>query len=263
MIAAVLGMLCTLPRTARADGPSKALQNVLSEMRGLSPNDFSTLVSWARNGTPVPGMTAFQPQQTENDILQLGQKDQQAVLWWLQGNGRSGLYARGASDYLIGPPRPLVDGPAPTPTPGPWRNIPLATATLNGNVQGNIQIIGGFAGARRDGTSAIACVSFTNLAPKTANRIVFTFTLSNAAGVSLGTLTLDRRGEFSPNIPILTFDNFDAWIQGSIGPRGRIDNCIQQTLGTAALPILQARVAGYAVSEVDYDDGTTWSPAQP
>jgi hypothetical protein len=255
--AAALAVLFAAPTVARADA-SQALQNVLSEMRGLSPGDFDKLVSWSRNGTPAPFGTAWQPEQTENDILNLGDDDRRAVLSWLQGNGRYALYRRGATDDQIGPPRPRVDTPAATPTPDPWRNLPLATGSLNGGVQGGIQVLSGFAAAKRDGTSIIACVSFKNVSQKTAKRVVFDFNLTNENGASVGSLTLDRTGEFSPNIDIMSFSSKSDWQNGTIGPRGRIDNCIQKTLGTAALPILQARIAGYSVTEVDYDDGSSW-----
>jgi len=80
----------------RVHAQSDALVSVLTEMQQLSQSDFNTLVSWAKNGTPAPFSNFFQPDKTMSDILALGDKDRQAVLWWLQGNGRSALYARGA-----------------------------------------------------------------------------------------------------------------------------------------------------------------------
>jgi len=261
--AIVAGLFVTGPAPVRAQ--SSALVAVLSEMQQLSDSDFSALASWASNGAPAPYTTGFAIDQTKADILKLGDKDRQAVLWWLQGNGRSALYARGASDYQIGPRRSPVDAAAPTPspTPGPWREIPLASATLEGGVQGQIQILGGFAAVKRDGTAAIACVSFKNLSPLTARRIVFEFPLLDAQGNSLGSLTLDRNGEFSSNIAIMTYDRFSDWQNGALGPRGRADNCIQRNLPTAAVPLLQARTASYRVTRVEYDGGTVWPPSSP
>ncbi|HUN29498.1 MAG TPA: hypothetical protein VMV65_06805 [Alphaproteobacteria bacterium] len=247
----------------RVHAQSDALVSVLTEMQQLSQSDFNTLVSWAKNGTPAPFSNFFQPDKTMSDILALGDKDRQAVLWWLQGNGRSALYARGASDYQIGPRRAPVDQPAATPTPAAWREIPLASATLEGGVQGQIQILGGFAAVKRDGTAAIACVSFKNLAPLTARRVIVEFPLLDAQGNSLGSLTLDRNGEFSSNVSISTYMNFATWQQGGIGPRGYADNCIQKTLPTPAVPLLQARTASYRVMRVEYDNGTVWPPASP
>jgi hypothetical protein len=254
----VAGLFITVPAPVRAQ--SNALVAVLSEIQQLSQSDFATLCSWASNGTPPPFSTVFPVDKTKADILNLGDKDRQAVIWWLQGNGRSALYGRGANDYQIGNPRAPADSaaPAPSPTPGPWREIPLASATLEGGVQGQIQILGGFAAVKRDGTAAIVCVSFKNLSPTTARRVVFEFPLLDAQGSSLGTLTLDRNGEFSSNVAIMTYAGFSDWNKGSIGPRGRDDNCIQRTLATAAVPLLQARSASYRVVRVEYDGGTVW-----
>ncbi|MGA7746710.1 MAG: hypothetical protein WCC70_00410 [Candidatus Aquilonibacter sp.] len=257
--ALVVGFLA--PALVRAQ--SSALVAVLSEMQQLSQSDFNTLANWAQNGTPAPFSNVFQPDKTKGDILTLGDKDRQAVLLWLQGSGRSALYARGASDYQIGPRRAPVDGPAATPTPSAWREIPLASATLDGDVQGQIQILSGFAAVKRDATAAIACVSFKNLSAMTARRVVFVFPLLDARGNSLGDLTLDRNGEFSSNVPISTYASFATWQQGTIGPRGYADNCIQKTLPTAAVPLLQAHAASYRVSRVEYDNGTVWMPPSP
>ena len=257
----VAGLSLTGPARVRAQ--SNALVSVLAEIQQLSQNDFSALATWASNGAPAPYNTGFGLDRTKADILNLGDKDRQAVLWWLQGNGRSALYARGANDYQIGSPRAPADAAAPTPspTPGPWREIPLASATLDAGVQGQIQILGGFAAVRRDGTGAIACVSFKNLSPMTARRIVFDFPLLDAQGSTLGTLTLDRNGEFSSNIAIMTFDSFADWNNNTIGPRGRLDNCIVRTLPTAAVPLLQARTASYRITRVEYDGGQIWTPS--
>jgi len=251
--------LAAVPLHVRAQ--SNALVGVLSEMQGLSQSDFNSLVSWAKNGAQAPIANYFQPDKTEADILALGGKDQQAVIWWLTGNGRSALYARGASDYQIGPRRAPVDTPAATPTPSAWREIPLASATLEGGVQGQIQIVSGFAAIKRDGTAAIACVTFKNRSPLTARRVIFVFPLLDAQGNHLGDLTLDRNGEFSTDVAIATYDSFAAWQQGGIGPRGYADNCIQKTLPTAAVPLLQARAASYRVERVEYDNGTVWTPS--
>jgi hypothetical protein len=260
-IATLVAGFLTGPAVVHAQ--SSALVSVLSEIQQLSQNDFNALASWANNGAPPPYNTGFAIDQTKADILKLGDKDRQAVLWWLQGNGRSALYARGANDYQIGSPRAPADSAAPTPspTPGPWREIPLASATLDAAVQGQIAIIGGFAAVRRDGTAAIACVSFKNVSPMTARRVVFSFPLLDAQANPLGTLTLDRTGEFSSNIAIMSYDSFSDSQNGTIGPRSRIDNCIQRTLPTAAVPLLQARTASYRVTRVEYDGGSVWTPS--
>jgi len=151
--------------------------------------------------------------------------------------------------------------PTPRPTPNPWRNLPLATATLDEAPQGDISVIGGFAAAKRDGTAAIACVSFKNLATKRASRVVFEIPLFDANNQRLGKLTIDRKGEFSPNIDIMSYAGMNDWQNNSMGPRSRMDNCTLRQLATAAMPILEARVASYGVVRVEYDDGTSWTPS--
>ncbi len=227
----------------------------------MSNSDFSSMEKWARNGAPKPSDAIFQPQKAEVDILNLSDGDRNAVLYWLQGKGRSALYAQGANDSQIGPRRD-VDAPAATPSPNAWRNIPLATASIEGGNQGPIQILGGFAAVKRDGMAAIACLSFKNVDPRVANHIVVAFPLIGGDGQNLGELVLDRHGEFSPNVDILSFSSMTQWQGNSVGPtRSYAEGCIQRTLPTAALPFLAARASGYHVTRVDFADGSSWPPA--
>jgi hypothetical protein len=246
-------------QAARAT-PSDDLGQVLSTMRGLFSSDFHDLVHWAHNGTPRPDDPVFQPAKVEVQILDLDSDDRDAVLSWLRGYGRGELYTQGASDSDIGPPRNGIDASAtPKPTPNPWRNIPLASNSLDPTPRGNIQILGGFAAVKKDGTATIVCVSFKNLDTRVANRVIFTFPLLDGNGDSLGALTLDRSGEFSPNINIDSFGSMQTWQAGGIGPtRSMMDGCVQRNLPTAALPLLQARTAGYKVVGVYYVDGSSW-----
>ena len=251
-----VGVLATTGR-AQADA-SDALQHVLEQVRFMGGSDFTSLVKWARNGTPKPDDATFQPQKVEVDILNLSDGDRNAILYWLQGKGRSALFAQGASDSQIGPRRDF-EAPTATPTPNAWRNIPLATASIEGANQGPIQILGGFAAVKRDGSSAIACLSFKNVDSRVASHIVFEFPLIGEDGQSLGSLVLDRHGEFSPNIDIVSYGSMQGW-QSSSGPRTYGDGCIQRTLPTAALPFLQARASGYHVVHVDFLGGGMWPP---
>ncbi len=146
--------------------------------------------------------------------------------------------------------------PEPTPSPDPWRNLPLAEASQSGNVE----VTGAFAAARRDGRGAVACVSFKNLSPKVATEIIFEFPLLNAQGVELGKLTLDRKGEFSPQIQVTSFERLMDWQEGAPGPRTRIENCTERESQALGAAVLEARLAGYRVVRVRYDDGTTWPP---
>jgi len=144
--------------------------------------------------------------------------------------------------------------PQPTPSPNPWRNLLVAQTSQSGDVE----VLRMFAATRRDGGGAIACVSFINLSPKVANEIVFEFPLLSALGIELGKLTLDRKGEFSSHIAVNSFMRLTDWQQGAPGPRDRIDNCVQ--LDSIGAPLLDARLSGYRVVRVRYDDGSTWPP---
>lgn len=258
---AVLVAVLTSFQYAHASA-SNDLANVLSQIRFMGSSDFDSLSKWAKNGTPKPDDAVFQPQKVEVDILNLSGGDRDAVLTWLRGNGRSALYAAGATDSQIGSQR-SVD-PAPRPTPNPWRNVPLATATLENAPEHGIQILGGFAAAKKDGKSAIACVSFKNVDSRVAKRVVFEFPLSGEGGQTLGTLTLDRTGEFSPNIDIRSYESIEQWQGHGVGPVSSFNQgCIQRDLPTAAMPFLQAQAVGYRVKQVDYADGTSSAAPAP
>lgn len=246
---------------AKAD-PSPALKNVLATLRYLDDASFAVVVQWAKAYQPPPNYPTSPAEQAEQQIGNLGDSDRSAVLSWLRGNGRSALYNQGADDSQIGPPRVGADStPSPSPTPDPYREIRLTTATLDQTTTGNIQVLGGFALARRDGTSATACISFKVVGPVTATRVVFEFPLLDANGNVLGTLKLDRTGTFSPGIGIMTYSDFGSW--RSTTNRGYDSNCATITPGVAALPIIQARYATYRVTHVEFANGTSWPPATP
>jgi hypothetical protein len=262
-IAAGLVAAFALPQHAKADA-SGDLQAALSTLRGLGSQSFNRVALWARNGTPTVFAPVRDYERVEAQILNLGGDDRQAVLWWLQGNGRSTLYARGATDFQIGPPRQGVDqgtGPLPTPTPNAWRELRLASNSLGGTTAGEITVLGGFAAAKRDGTGATACISFKNAAPKAATRIIFEFPLVDASGNELGTLTLDREGTFSPDVAIMTYQTFSDWAGGTVTNRGYAQNCASLSSGIAAVPILTARYATYRLRRVEYADGSVWMPS--
>lgn len=239
--AVVAAALLLAPGRARADA-SPALQSVLAEMRTLSDVDFKSVVAWAGKGAQPPVAPAAAPERTETDILALERRDRRAVIGWLQGKGRAVLYARGATDDEIGAKYRLVS-PEPSATPNSWRGLPLAAAGAGG-AQGRVQILAAFAKARRDGTGAVACVTFKNVARIAATRVVIDFPLLTTAGETLGDLTVDRHGNFLPNVAIA-------------------DTCTHQDLPAPALALLQARLASYRVTRVEYTDGTVWPPGAP
>jgi hypothetical protein len=264
-LASLLLACCIFATTdsARAS-PSGELGSVLSTVRGLFNTDFDQLVRWAKGNQESPGNDpAFQPQKVELAILNLGRDDRVAVLAWLTGHGRSGLYVQGASDADIGPRRDGLDQATATPKPVLWRNVPLASATLDNTPTGQIQIIGGFAAVKKDGTAAYICISFKNVDTRGAKRVVVEFPLLDRDGQVLGKLQLDRNGEFSPNVDINGYGSMDSWLGPSPGPRTQGDNCVAQNMPTAAIPFLQARTAGYHVTRVEYADGTSWSAPVP
>ena len=259
VFALIASALLTAPPRARADA-SPALLNVLSEMHALSDNEFRKLYRWA-NSDPLfaPVNAPSQPDQTEQDILALDKKDKKAVLGWLQGKGRAGLYALGVTDEQIGPKYRLLSQ-EPATTPNRWRGIPITPGPWSRKLQGSTQILNSFVAVSTDGTSSIACVSFKNIGQSEATRIVVDFLFLGANGEKLGDLTLDRHGSFSPNTAVMGYESLSEF-RRSGDPRS--ENCIMEELTSPALPFLQARIAGYVVARAEYADGTVWPPGAP
>lgn len=258
LVALVAALAVSRPEPVRADAP---IYQALSSLRGLSNQSFAHVVSWARNGAGQVYAPVWDYQNAEVGILALPSGGRYAILQWLRGNGRGALYNLGVTDNSIGPRRPGADYPYATPTPDPYRQLQFATDSLDGNAAeqpGNIQVLGGFAAARRDGTAIFACISFQNNAPKAATLVRFAFPIKDANGNTVATLVLDRTGTFSSGIGINTFQSYNDWKSG-LTNRGYNQNCVNRTTGVAAMPILEARFATYAVTRVEYADGTSWN----
>lgn len=149
--------------------------------------------------------------------------------------------------------------PSPSPTPNPYRTIELASPTLGGKPQGKIELLGGWAAVKRDGKAAVVCVSFKNRAAVAATRVVFEFSIVGRSDATVGTLELDRSGTFSPGIDINGWSSLADW-QSGLGHRGYNDNCKVINSGVAASPLLSARYVTYAITRVEYADGTSWAP---
>src|SRR5271165_4208265 len=165
------------------------------------------------------------------------------------------------STFTVGTPTPSPSptaSPTPSQTPNPWRQITVATKTLAPSNEGSIEILGSFAAVRRDGKSAVACVSFKNTDTRTATRVLFEFAILDGRGADVGSLPLDRKGTFSPGISIMGYGGLSDWTSGG-GNRGKADNCVTLTNAVAALPILSAQYASYAVKRVEYADGSSWN----
>jgi len=257
-----LAVLLWISPQAGATG-NYEVTRVLGELRSLNDSDFAQVVTWARTTTLRPTFVFTPAQAAENNILALHPANRDPILSWLRGHGRSALYALLLTDADVGPRRAGVDGGQIVPPAvaiSPWRELTLATGTLGAQSAGDIQIVAGFAAAKKDGTGATACITFRNLSAKNANRIVVEFPLMNADAAELGVLTLDRRGTFSPNIDIAGYATIADLSGNTIGPRGRSDNCASLSTGVAAIPILSARYASYRLTRVEYTDGTVWTP---
>ncbi len=252
---ALVAALAIPAQPARADAP---LYQALTSLRNLSSGSFEKVVIWARNGSPQVYAPIWDYQNAEAGILSLPSDERHAVRQWLIGNGRSALYSLGVSDHAIGPRRPGADVPLATPTPDPWRQLQFATDSFSDAPTGPIQVGAGIAAAKRDGTSLVACVTFTNTAPQAATSVSFVFTLKSGNGDAVGTIGFVRNGTFSTGIGIHTWDSYASWRQQS-GNRGYNDNCVTKETGVAALPILETRFVTYAVKSVTFADGTSWS----
>ena len=249
-LAIAIAFCATKPALAT---PSYRLGVVLSNLQQLSDAAFNNVVQWARDEAPRPSNPNTPAKAVEQQISDLEWADRSAVMNWLTGSGRAPLHARGASDTDIGPRLPGIA----QATPNPYRVLSFSSPTLNDAPIGHVQILGGFAAVRNDGTSAIVCVSFRNVSQKTATRVEFDFPLLGGGGRTLATLHLDRSGEFSPNVDINGWNALADW-QAGIGHRGFNDNCTTVNRNFAANPLLHAQSATYTVTRVEYRNGSVW-----
>jgi hypothetical protein len=240
---------------------SAPLLQTLDTIRNLSDSSFHQLVWWAPNPQD-PNLTAPDWNNAEHQIMQLPRRDRDAVLSWLTGHGRDALYRRGATDSMIGARTP--NGvPSSQATPSPlqqYRVLQLTSPTLRTGASspGNIDVRSGFALIARNGTKAIVCLSFTNVAPVAAKNVHFNFPLIAADGTTLGSIDFNRAGSFAPNVNIDGPANASAYFDPGLSNRGAFDNCVTSDQGTAALPLLQARYVAYKVAGVTYSDGSAW-----
>lgn len=268
MLRRVLIFLCLLAVAAPFASPvarsqSDALVQSLAALRSLSGSDFSMVRMWASSPSQ-PGSTFMSWQAAEAQILALEKSDRDAVLSWLRGNGRGALYARGATDAMIGGSRwPIDTGyvPATPPPTVDWRAVPFISGTMSGPSPGGIAIRAGWAAVKKDATSEVHCISFTNTSAKTAIEITFTYSFLDNANASLASLMSVRTGEFSPNVAIDGPATLAAYFDikaGKQNPRSLLDNCWSFTGGTGQLPLLRARYVTFAAASVKYSDGSVW-----
>lgn len=253
---AVLLVLATISVYAQ----SRALVTTLTTLRSLGNDSFQQVVWWSSSPTD-PNITVPDWNNAEHQIMQLKHKDRDAVIAWLNGKGRQGLYARGATDKQIGPSRISDNGSSSSPGTVPltdYRIMPLSSPTLDATTTGNVQVTGGFALVKKDATMAAICVSFVNHAPQVAGSVQFAFPLMDKQGDALTTLSFTRTGTFSPNVAINGPRDANSYLNGAFGPRGAYDNCLVVKPGMAALPLAQARFVSYKVTGVQYVNGSRW-----
>jgi hypothetical protein len=132
----------------------------------------------------------------------------------------------------------------------------FATESLNGGAEYGVEVLRGFAAVKRDGTAVVACVSFKNVTTTAMRRVQFEFPIEGRNGGTAGTMTLDRTGEFAPNVAIEGWRDVSDW-QGGMGHRGYNDNCAQLKRNMAATPLLRATSVSYRVVHVEFADGTS------
>ncbi|MDQ2818428.1 MAG: hypothetical protein M3T49_09535 [Candidatus Eremiobacteraeota bacterium] len=252
------------PRAQADDGPSYALVQALSALRSVGDANFMNVTTWAAN--PAQLANPFFPWEVaEAQVWALGRRDRDAVLSWLRSNGRGALYGRGATDTMIGPPRPFIDigyAPSAPASTSDWRKVPFVAGTMGGSSPGHIAIRSGWSMIKRDATSEVHCVSFTNTSPKTATEINFTYEFVDASNNVLTSLNSVRSGTFTPSIEISGPADYGQYLkvqQGQLMPRTLLDNCWSFSSGTAELPLLNARYIEFGVSRVNYSDGSMWT----
>jgi len=130
-----------------------------------------------------------------------------------------------------------------------------------GYVSGGAPIaqISSFTAIWDDGTSGLSCITFKNTSSVTATRVVFNWPLGRNTEDTEDEGTLDRRGEFSPNVEIQGWHSVAERDSGQ-GHRDYSENCVRWRPDNAAqaraYPYL--RRYGISVKRVEYADGTTF-----
>ena len=258
-----------VPAMVWARDPSDALLSTLTALRNLNVG-FSFVVDWSSN-PKTPSSPFSDYEKAEEQIMDLGDRDRDAVLFWLQSHGRQRLYDRGASDDQIGPSRFPIDTfvkPVATATPvlgAGWHKLPFIAGALGAAPVGAIAISSGFSSVKDDATAEVHCVSFTNTSPKTARSIAFGYQFLDKQRNVLASLTSVRTGTFSSDVRIDGPKDFPAYLTaGSTGgPRTLKENCWRNDVGTATLALLQARYFTFHIKSVTYADGSVFHATPP
>ena len=96
------------------------------------------------------------------------------------------------------------------------------------------------------------CVSFKNIAPKPASFVTFTFRFDDMLGSPIAEQILHRSGSFGPGIVI------EGKMTALGGNPDSFNNCVNVSM-TSLQPALET----IGVTEVRFEDGTTWKKGDP
>ena len=97
-----------------------------------------------------------------------------------------------------------------------------------------------------------ACVSFKNVAQKPANLVVFTFRFDDLLGNAIAEQILQRTGSFGPGIVI------EGKMTALGGNSDSFNNCVN-----VAMTSIKPNSETVGVTEVRFEDGTTWKKGDP
>jgi hypothetical protein len=252
-----------LAQSSRYGPPSRALVQVLRSIQALNWARTTSLQDWARGAAQPPSNPFFPQEHVEVQIGSLARSDRSAVLSWLRGEGRTHLYRRGASDTEIGPCKKPIDNASCASHVFETTQRTLQFALAPTDPASNIEIERGFAVVSKDGTEEVHCLTFKNVATKTATQVTFgwSYYAHGGAGEPLEHGTNVRTGTFSPGITIAGPSDYSGYQDATsgIGHSGLKDNCWKTKSQVARLSAVQAGTLAMTVRSVQYADGTSWT----
>ena len=263
LCALVVALAAAAPlHAAYGRSPSYALVQVLRAVQNLNVSRALSLMDWARGSAEPPSNPFFPQEHVEVQIAALQRADRDALIAWLRGQGRGRLYARNASDADIGPCKRPIDNAACSDSQhggaaSNVRSLHFALGTGASPVESGIEIEGGFAAVTKDGLTEVHCLSFKNVAAKTATSVTFGYRLLSKESETLDSGSDTRSGTFSPGITIAGPSDYGAY-KSATGHRGLQDNCWATTTKVARMAALQAAYLTARVSAVTFADGSSW-----
>lgn len=252
---------------------SADLRKTLKAIQELDPASVLGLQVWAsypKPEAPSPILSALD--EAEAEILTLKPDDREAVMSWLEQNGRGKLHAQGASDADIGACVPEVDpkncslsatqlDQAAT-SAGSYRDLSFALAS-GADAGGGIAIERGFAIVKSDATSETHCLTFKNVGPKEADAVTFVYRLQARTGAVIDAGSSVRAGSFSPGMEVRGPSSAGDLVNPPDGSdKSQLDNCWTRSAHLAPPALLRATSITIGVASVTYNDGTHWSLGQ-